>query len=375
MENLNTGEIILEELQNKLSEQWKSNLEGLRELGDKVQDLHASFLFYRNANSEVAKLCTEAYKVLILMIGGTPKSNMFDGWKEFGINLDLHLEDINYIENGLNTMCCTEAVLRVFIQDEEATLDKIANALVKMDRFDILQNLKIILTELPRLLKNEESNSDVGYISSSWSSNTTGVIIKPVFVANNLPEVLKLADSNQQKDFNIGSTNSFEYSDGINNCSKRNQVLLTFAKSGSYIANHICHTVKNRFPYIDIFTLEDKRQEIQVDTDNYVKRYCTEVDYICPIITEDYLHKISNTQNDEPGENFDLKYARFIYTLITSRYIHETGCCNVKVRPILPSYADDRTIMDVCRHQILTQYIWEDDFQTFLKVCFKNNTQ
>jgi hypothetical protein len=80
------------------------------------------------------------------------------------------------------------------------------------------------------------------------------------------------------------------------------------------------------------------------------------VDYVVPIITDNYLKAVS-TRDSVTGSSLlcmDTKYIKYIYTLMTTYYLRN-GCINDRIRCVVP----DSLVHLTQRHPIMARPLFE----------------
>lgn len=96
--------------------------------------IHAAYLFEEEGTPALQKMC--------LLISCTPTVKTYSEWQHFGTHLGLTREQLQCIEydfKGLQDP--TYYVLLTFVQSVNATIERILEALLKMDRFDVIHRL------------------------------------------------------------------------------------------------------------------------------------------------------------------------------------------------------------------------------------------
>jgi hypothetical protein len=116
-------------------------------------------------------------------------------------------------------------------------------------------------------------------------------------------------------------------------------VLLTFTQDGYEIANQVARQIRSSNLGIGVLILEENRDELEFCGES-IYRWYQEVDYIIPIITEEYLWQISPGSADTQevaGQSeptcLDARYARLIYVMMLEEY-QRNHCLNYRVRPL-----------------------------------------
>lgn len=260
-----------------------------------LKHVHASFLFYRDKiqTELVPQHCQNIYTSLVKRIGGTGENQFLAGWKDLGYHLGVTGEELNvgficicanfidmviahsyirmfqYIENSIKS-CPTDIVLKVFCQHDDSTFDKLIQALLTLNRLDVIEGMYTPLQNLLNtLIKNYDVESDHGYHTDT--SKNEKQIIKPSFYASNLPQVLKRSDKNFEKDVD-GDVDSFAMP-----VVTKPSVLLTYEDDGLLIANKVSEILKNH--NINIISLESEKSRVVLNPEHFIRHYFDEVMY------------------------------------------------------------------------------------------------
>ncbi|KAI8436632.1 hypothetical protein MSG28_010132 [Choristoneura fumiferana] len=160
-DNADTISIDTLALEELLEDERAKEIAELNSLSKKVCHLHTSLLYYRNTKSRMGAACYETWRTLVKKVGGTP-----DGWRDLGYFLGIPQDDLNYISNSMKyEPDLADVVLKVFMQDEDSTLDKVLDAFLKMKRYDILKAIEHSLLDVTQCLNNRQQDS--GYHSNS----------------------------------------------------------------------------------------------------------------------------------------------------------------------------------------------------------------
>ena len=115
-------------------------------------------------------------------------------------------------------------------------------------------------------------------------------------------------------------------------------VLLTFTQDGYEIANQVALQIRSSNLGIGVLILEENRDELEFCGES-IYRWYQEVDYVIPIITEEYLLQIApGTAGTPVGDQseptcLDARYARLIYVMMLEEY-QRNHCLNYRVRPL-----------------------------------------
>ncbi|XP_032517623.1 uncharacterized protein LOC116770313 [Danaus plexippus] len=364
-ENADTISIDTLALEEVLHEERAKEISELHSLTEKVSYLHTSLIYYRNAKSKMGATCYEAWKTLVKKVGGSPNT-----WKDLGYTLGIKQEDLDYITNSIKEDPA-DTVIKVFIQNETATLDKIIDAFVKMKRYDILKAIEEPFCNLAQCFNNEDS----GYHSTSKTAGTKEIVSFKNY-KNDLPPALNINFVTKDSDRNpnqpsLRPSKKTENSKVNNDCPI---LFLTYTEDGLDTALNIHQYVNNwDSPKVEVLTLSGRREDVYPNPEKFIREYFEKADFIVPIITTGYLERIKSHSPQVPStnDNLDFKYVNFIYNLIISHYIHATGCLNEKVRSVLPSNADVDVLREITMYPDLLPWTYEtsfdDNFKAFLK--------
>ncbi|XP_014357593.2 uncharacterized protein LOC106710120 [Papilio machaon] len=362
-DNADTISIDTLALEEAVQNEREREILELSSLSKKVCFLHTSILYYRNAKSKLGATCHEAWRTLIKKIGGTPNT-----WRELGYSLGISQDDLDYIMSTVREDPA-DTVLKVFMQNENATLDKILDALVKMKRFDILKSIDDPFSILSQSFCKEDS----GYHSGSKTSGTREIISFTKNLTNDLPPALNKSMVIKESKRPDKPTLRPPIKTVDTKIEKDHPILfLTFTEDGWATAVNIKQYVENwtDVPAVSVITLNERRDEVYQNPEKFIREYFEKADLIVPIITTGYLNEIrSHTPRVQNTiDNLDFKYASFIYKLIINHYIHASGCLNEKVRSVLPQNAEVNVLTDIRMYPDLTPWTYEENFDETFKV-------
>ncbi|XP_063536149.1 uncharacterized protein LOC134745939 [Cydia strobilella] len=327
-DNADTISIDTLALEELLEEERARELADLNSLSKKVCHLHTSLLYYRNSKSKMGAASYETWRTLVKKVGGTP-----DGWRDLGYILGIPQDDLDYISNSMKyEPDPTNVVLKVFMQDEDSTLDKIIDAFLKLKRYDILKALEQSLLDLTQCFNDKQEDS--GYHSNSKNVHRE-IISYMKNLVNDLPPALsRNKDYNQPNPVPRIPLNPVDI-----NVQKDGPVLfLTYAEDGLRTACNIQQLVAGWDSEVTVVMLNDRRDEVYQNPERFIREYVEKADYVVPILTTGYLSAIRthNTSAPSTNGNLDHKYVNYVYNLITGQYIYADGCLNKKVRSVLP---------------------------------------
>lgn len=168
-----------------------------------------------------------------------------------------------------------DTVLKVFMQDDKATLDKIVDSLVKLQRYDILTALEEPFDNLSQAFNMNDS----GYHSATEGKRE--VISYTKNIANALPPALCekfiLRDKDPNKPDQLmrppAKTEEKEVKeDGPT-------LFLTFVDDGILTAYNIKTYIETwiDFPGVKVITLTDKREEVYQNPEKFIREYFEKV--------------------------------------------------------------------------------------------------
>lgn len=183
---------------------------------------------------------------------------------------------LQYIDNSLKTPP-TENVLQMFVQNDEATFDKIIQALFRMKRLDVIEEIYTPLSQMvDEIISNYNNETDQGYYSNS-SKEKDFLLIKPLHIVNTLPEILKLPNENN---------GSFKPNDKIISqpslslpSLKKPAILITYFDDGKVAAEEILNEIRNmplEYP-VNALCLEDEKLLILSNPEQYIRHFYQEV--------------------------------------------------------------------------------------------------
>ncbi|XP_047511198.1 uncharacterized protein LOC125053725 [Pieris napi] len=364
-DNADTISIDTLALEEILEDERAQEISELNSLSDKVCYLHTNLLYYRNPKSKMGSTCYEAWRTLVKKVGGSPNT-----WKDLGYALGVNQGDLDYISHSVKDDPA-DIILKVYMQSESATLDKVLDALIKMKRYDILKAVEDPLCNLAQCFVKDDS----GYQSNS-DTGKREIISLTKNVPNDLPPALskkyvKNADKPKQPSLKPSTK-----ADVNKRSTVEATLFLTYTEDGLDTAINIQHYVNNwdEFSGITVLTLNGKREEVVQNPEKFIREYFEKAHFIVPIITTGYLSRIKSYTPLEPttDDNLDFKYVNFIYNLIVNYYIHASGCINEKVRSVLPQNVNVDVLRDISMYPDLMPWTYETNFDEHFKAFLKN---
>ncbi|CAB3236741.1 unnamed protein product [Arctia plantaginis] len=367
-ENADTISVDTLALEQMVIQERSTEITQLQALSKKARFLHSDLLYYRNAKTATGKACYNVWKVLIKRVGGTP-----NGWLDLGYTLGISQDDLNYIKHSVREDP-VDMVLRVFRQDESATIDKILDAFVTLKRYDILKAIEEPLCEITQFFNKDDS----GYHSNGESAGQREIIC-PKNVPNHLPPALnKKIVIKDQKDPKKPKQPLLRPpvtpKEVVVNESPI--LFLTYTYDGLPTAINIQEYVENwtDIPNVRVITLNSRKDDLYQNPEKFIREYFEKANLIIPIITTGYLDEIKSHDPiaSNTTDNLDHKYVNFIYNLIVNNYIYATGCLNKKVRSVMPQNASLDLFNRLSMYPDLMPWTYEmnfdEQFQVFLKM-------
>ncbi|RLU21378.1 hypothetical protein DMN91_005751 [Ooceraea biroi] len=291
--------------------------------------IHAAYLFEHIGKATLQKLC--------LLLSSTATGKMYNGWQEFAAHMGLTMEQIRCIDydfKGLQDP--TYYVLLTYVQSPEATVDKILSTLQKMQRLDVINEIKDCVHDLINAVLKD--NTSTGHCEIEV--NRRGI-----------------------------SQNSQQKTKQTYGCI----VMLTFADDGLPTAEGIAKIFRSKQPRIGVLILQEQKKDVYSRAEEFIDDCFKQVDYIVPILTRGYIKKINNTAKtyDEMYNSLDMKYLKYIYSLLRYEYARNQ-CCNNRVRCIVPD-KDVYTVVRADLHPTLQAWFRESDIDGFVNNILLHN--
>ncbi|EFX82465.1 hypothetical protein DAPPUDRAFT_302514 [Daphnia pulex] len=297
----------------------------------------------KGANYSIKKLTSDnqigwdILHIIARFVDGTPVGSHGD-WKHLAGLLGLHIHDIIRIENFSTVKGATLEILSQFALKNHASLSKLLEALNIMERHDVLYAISEKLKALfnPTSTSNQVEDSTPSQLSETDSEMDSGLEFS--ITGEGDPENLKSVPLGSSLSPPLENKLQID-SNGSDKKKYKKTVLLTFTQDGYEIANQVARQIRSSNLGIGVLILEENRDELEFCGES-IYRWYQEVDYIIPIITEEYLWQISpgsaNTQ-EVAGQSeptcLDARYARLIYVMMLEEY-QRNHCLNYRVRPL-----------------------------------------
>lgn len=281
--------------------------------------VHASYLFEHVGKATLQKLC--------LLISATATGKLYSGWQEFAAHMGLSMEQIRCIDydfKGLQDP--TYYVLLAYVQNVDATMDRILDALQKMQRYDIINEIKDKMAELVSTACQGATVSDCLIVKPDSIPRVPLVLCPMESVVQSTTKVIEsdcnafLQDNRQKNKQSYGCV-----------------VMLTFADDGAQTAYQIAKIFRSKQPRIGVLILQEQENYVYSRAEEFIDDCFKQVNFIIPILTREYIERISNPMKSsiEVQNKLDTKYIKYIYSLLRYEYVRNQ-CINNRVRCIVP---------------------------------------
>ncbi|XP_012143952.2 uncharacterized protein LOC105662880 [Megachile rotundata] len=308
--------------------------------------IHASYLFENIGKPTLKELC--------LLLSSTATGKIYGGWKEFATHMGLTIDQIHCIDYNFKGMeDPTYYVLLTYAQHTEATIDKIFCVLQKMDRLDIINIIRDsifnLIDAIPQTISTNEST-----IARTNNIPRVPLVLTPTEAVQTVQK--KRVDSEHTIQDNVQKKKQF-------NC----KVMLTFAGDGTTTAQSIAKVFRSEKYRIGTVMLQELEYYVHSMAEQFVDDCFQQVDFIIPILTEEYIERIKNSKKIymEDQHKLDAKYIKYIYSLSRYEYINNR-CFNYRVRCIVPDN-EVQTVLNGDLHPILQVWYRESDIETFVE--------
>ncbi|XP_063993388.1 uncharacterized protein LOC135171035 [Diachasmimorpha longicaudata] len=300
-------------------------------------------------------------KILCHLISSTPAGRTYSGWQDFGIHLHLTEAQLHYIKHHLRDhQSPAYYVLLIFVHSTDETMDKVLDALHKMNRLDVVDKLAETLT---LFIKSLSLNSQSTNILRPKSVSNIPEILRPIITSKKLSST-----SGTQLLHLEGNDILMNYSSSLIR-EKQNYgsiVMLTFAEDGQNIMKSICQIFREKNPRIGVLILQEQEKLVNSRAEEFIDDCFKQVNYIIPILTKEYTDHINNLRNygGKLGENsLDSKYLHYIYSLLRFEYV-KNNCSNHRVRCLVPDFYVT-TMMKSDLHPVLQAWYRQSDIDEF----------
>lgn len=118
----------------------------------------------------------------------------------------------------------------------------------------------------------------------------------------------------------------------------RNIVILSYAADANKMVEKLIPKLRTARDNerLMVLVLHEKSENGNFNPERYIFNVLSQVDYVIPVITPEYLKAINSCTNgiEDDMLNADNKYVKHIYTLLMAHAVIE--CRNIKVRGLLP---------------------------------------
>ncbi|XP_069684368.1 uncharacterized protein [Periplaneta americana] len=374
----------LEEMRKKGRAEGTAEAPDLTELLEKTSRLHAALLFDKLTGLKaLQKLCR--------CLNSSKSTYGIGDWQDFGIRLGVDPFIIKSISNNAyKEGGPTYYTLLAFVQQSDATLNKILIVLEDMGRLDVISMTFDHLSDLAdEILGSYMNNDDSDYFSisdgnvdsengaESLNRNIIGPLFKPAAPFEFREIIHKTIISQQygrmqspcieeesnQNAVAIIKNSNHKNSKSHNKVTYGRKVLLTFASDGLHTAQQVAavfRKTREDLPRIGVVILNEHFDTVNSNPEEFIFCCFHQVDYVVPIITEEYLRAISfnDVATGSSMMCMDTKYIQFIFNLMSTYYLRN-GCINDKIRCVVP----DRLVYLTQRHPIMSR----PQFQAWVK--------
>lgn len=171
-----------------------------------------------------------------------------------------------------------DIVLKVYMQNEKATLDKIVEAFVTLNRYDILKSIEDPFLNLAQCFNKDDS----GYQSNGNSNGCKEIISLTKNLPNDLPPALNKNIVIKDKDPN--RPNQPKPRPVTKKADKENKnetpiLFLTFTEDGHQTAQNIQDYVEDWADVspVTVITLSDRREEVYQNPEKFIREYFEKV--------------------------------------------------------------------------------------------------
>ncbi|XP_011688109.1 PREDICTED: uncharacterized protein LOC105450123 isoform X2 [Wasmannia auropunctata] len=339
----------LEELRNEVN--GPPNLDmTIVNIQKEASRIHAAYLFEHIGKATLQKLC--------LLLSSTATGKIYDGWQEFGAHMGLTMEQIRCIDydfKGLQDP--TYYVLLTYVQSPEATMDKILSALQKMQRLDVINQIKDYVHDLVNAASQNVISHDGSEIIQPGHIPRAPLVLCPILTVECKTTGMKESESMHALQDDQQKKHEQKYG-----CI----VMLTFADDGLPTAECIMKIFRSKQPRIGVLILQEQEKQVYSRAEEFIDDCFKQVDYVIPILTKRYIESINNPVKtyEQMHNSLDTKYLKYIYSLLRYEYMRNQ-CSNNRVRCIVPD-KDVYTIVRSNLHPTLQAWFRESDIENFV---------
>ncbi|XP_014477876.1 PREDICTED: uncharacterized protein LOC106746147 [Dinoponera quadriceps] len=310
--------------------------------------IHAAYLFEHIGKATLQKLC--------LLLSSTATGKIYNGWQEFAAHMGLTMEQIRCIDydfKGLQDP--TYYVLLTYVQSPDATMDKILSALQKIERFDVISEIKDYMHNLASAL-SQDAADELEIIQP------THIPRAPLVLSPILTEQCKIGAARESESRSIPQDDQQKHTKQKYSCI----VMLTFAGDGLAIVECITKIFRSKQPPIGVLILQEQKKGVYSRAEEFIDDCFKQVDYIIPILTKGYIEMVNNPAkaSEKIHNHLDTKYLKYIYSLLRYEYV-ANECCNNRVRCIVPD-KDVYIVVRASLHPTLQAWFRESDIDDFV---------
>ncbi|XP_076302850.1 uncharacterized protein LOC143221254 [Lasioglossum baleicum] len=307
--------------------------------------IHASYLFEQIGKPTLQKLC--------LQLSSTATGKTYNGWQEFATHMGLTMEQIRCIDydfKGLQDP--TYYVLLAYVQQVDATIDKILSTLQKIHRFDVINEIKDVVSDL---IDGLSQNIDELTILRPDSIPRAPLVLSPINFVKEIQKHKIVSGRVIQ--------NNLQKTKKLYGCI----VMLTFADDGLETAQHVAKIFRSKEPKIGVLILQEQENYVYSRAEEFIDDCFRQVHFIIPILTQGYMERINNPKkiNIEDQNKLDAKYIKYIFSLLRYEYVRNQ-CINYRVRCIV----SDKDVCIVAKanlHPTLQAWFRESDIDAFVE--------
>lgn len=170
-----------------------------------------------------------------------------------------------------------DIILKVFMQNETATLDKIVDAFIEMKRYDILKAIEEPFCNLAQCFNKDDS----GYHSASKSTGTREIVTFTKNLKIDLPPALNknyvIKDREQRQNPSLRPPIKTICSVSDKKENEHPILFLTYTEDGIDTAINIQHYVKNWEDPVEVLTLSGRREEVYQNPEKFIREYFEKV--------------------------------------------------------------------------------------------------
>ncbi|BET01713.1 Death domain [Nesidiocoris tenuis] len=343
----------------------KTAEEQAEELAVILSRFHASFLFVRENDVILQKLC--------IIMSSIPAGIHTNSWNVLALELGyspLQVECVKNTSKDDNTFL----VLKSYATRPDADLGRIVRALKNIRRMDAFMAVQQGLTALAA---KYDQNEDSGFSSTECSNEPAdGLLYPPDFVKirsqleaqvfitmKHLNREIREARNERREEIVKARENAnrqrHREDDRVQGAAvvrqpkarARYNVMITYADDGTELAKMITKTFRTsqgKRPQIGVLLLDEHVDKVLENPEHFIIHYFHKMNYVIPILTDGYMRAIGRAVQDEGG-NLDNQYVQFVHDLC-SKYYRRNSCRNDKIRCVVP--IEKRSILNHTHRKI-----------------------